>query len=88
MLKIGLLSWEIGVLAFTIAAFVWALDLAQHVSVWLPLLIVALASPLLISAVFIRKLDRKEKTLERLRSGLLGRLEEGMLKEAKKLHKK
>jgi membrane protein implicated in regulation of membrane protease activity len=88
MLKIGLLAWEIGILAFTVAAILWAFDLAVHVPLWLPLLIIALAAPIVISAVCIRRFDRKEKTLERLRSNLLDRFERGMLKEAEKLRKK
>jgi hypothetical protein len=88
MLKIGLLTWEIGILAFTVAAILWALDLAAHASVWLPLLIIALVAPIVISAVCIRRFDRKEKTLERLRSNLLDRFEKGMLREAEKLRKK
>jgi TRAP-type C4-dicarboxylate transport system permease small subunit len=88
MLKIGVFMWEMGVFAFTVAAILWAIDLAPHVTVWLPLLIIALAAPIVISALFIRKLERKERTLEQLRKNLLDKFERGMLKEAEKLRGK
>jgi hypothetical protein len=89
VIKVGLLVWAIGVLAFTVAAFARGSEFTLSViNVWLPLLIIALAAPVLVSASFIHKLDRREKTLRDRRKLLLSKFEREMLKEVKKFHKK
>jgi O-antigen/teichoic acid export membrane protein len=90
LVKMGMVSWAIGVLVFAAAALVLVGPqvLLRAPNLWLPLLIVAPAAPFSISAMFVRKLYKKEKHLELLRKSLMGRYEKEMLKKVEKLHKR
>ncbi len=87
MVKMGLASWIIGIVAFTASIYIWVgINIASGlVNIWAPLLIVALAAPIVISAIFIRRLVAKERRLEQMRKNLLDRFEKAMLKKVEKM---
>lgn len=81
MLKFGLVAWVLGISAFFLA--VWMTDaeifgVAQPV--WTSLLVVALAAPVTITAVFVRRIAIKMKRLERIRRGLLTEYQKAVLR--------
>ncbi len=81
MLKFGLVAWILGISAFFLA--VWMADaelfgVAQPV--WTSLLVVALAAPVTITAVFVRRIAIKMKRLERIRRGLLTEYQKAVLR--------
>jgi O-antigen/teichoic acid export membrane protein len=86
----GMTSWIVGVLVFAAAAFflVGLENLSRAPNLWLPLMILAPAAPLSMSAMFIRRLYRKEEHLKQLRKSLLGKFEKEVLKKVEKLHKR
>jgi O-antigen/teichoic acid export membrane protein len=90
VLKVGLVSWVVGVITFTISVIFWiGTDLLfQRPGLWLPFLIIALAAPIVISAVLIRRLVIKERNMEMLRKNLLDKFEKAMLKRMGKLVQK
>jgi len=72
MLKFGLACWILGISAFFLAIMMTNAELfgvAQPV--WASLLVVALAAPVTVTAVFVRRISTKIKCLERIRRGLL-----------------
>lgn len=72
MLKFGLACWILGISAFFLAIMMTDAELfgvAQPV--WASLLIIALAAPVTVTAVFVRRVAIKIKRLERIRRGLL-----------------
>jgi len=54
-------------------------------NVWIPLMIIALAFPVIITAAMIRKFSSKIKYLERVRRGLLSEYEKAILKRMEKI---
>lgn len=81
MLKFGMAAWIFGLCTFFLAIIVlnpgliWEAPLLAA-----PLLIVAAAAPVLITAVVIRKFSYKIKRLERIRRALLTQYEKAVLK--------
>ncbi len=87
IVKMGVTSWIIGIVAFTASVYIWVgINIASGLfKVWAPLLIIALAAPIVISTIFIRRLIAKEKRLEQMRKNLLDRFEKAMLKKVEKM---
>lgn len=86
MLKFGLAAWIFGLATFFFAIVVINLQaLMTTYNVWVPLLTIALAAPVAITVIMIRKFARKIRYLERLRRGLLTEYEEAILKRVKKM---
>lgn len=81
MLKFGMAAWIFGLATFFSAVIVMdAQLLTPTYSIWLPLLIIGLAAPVVITATMIRKFALKIKQLERIRRDLLGEYEKAILK--------
>lgn len=86
MLKFGMASWIFGLATFFFAVILMdAQLLTATFNVWVPLLIIALAVPVMITVVMIRKFARKIRYLERLRHGLLTEYERALLKKVEKM---
>lgn len=86
MLKFGMAAWIFGLFTFFSAIFLMdARLLTTTYNLWVPLLIIALAIPVMITVVMIRKFARKIKYLERLRQGLLTEYERALLKRVEKM---
>lgn len=87
MIKIGLASWLLGIFMFLLAIFVLVglQVLQQTFSVWVPLIIIALATPIVISAIFVHRIVMKIQRLERVRKSLMERYEKAMLKRVEKM---
>jgi membrane protein implicated in regulation of membrane protease activity len=81
MLKFGMAAWIFGLCTFFLAivilnpGLIWEAPLLAA-----PLLVIAAAAPVLITAVVIRKFSYKIKRLERIRRGLLMQYEKAVLK--------
>jgi membrane protein implicated in regulation of membrane protease activity len=81
MLKFGMAAWIFGLCTFFLAivilnpGLIWEAPLLAA-----PLLVIAAAAPVLITAVVIRKFSYKIKRLERIRRGLLVQYEKAVLK--------
>ena len=90
MLRAGLAIWVGGVVVFFLSAtlLIGVQSLTTGLNVWSSLLIVALAAPILISALFIRRLEQKQRLLEQRRKNLMERFEEAMLKRVERIVKK
>jgi hypothetical protein len=90
MLRGGIMIWICGILAFAAAGViqVGVDSLLKNWGVWAPLLIIALSAPLVISALFIRRLELKEKRMELIRKNLMEKFEQAMLKRVEKLVRK
>ncbi|MDI6642790.1 MAG: hypothetical protein QMD95_01900 [Candidatus Hodarchaeaceae archaeon] len=81
MLKFGMAAWIFGLSTFFSAVIVMdAQLLVPTYSIWLPLLILALAAPVAITAALIRKFALKIRYLERIRRDLLAEYEKAILK--------
>ncbi len=86
MLKFGMAAWIFGLFTFFSAILLMdARLLTTTYNLWVPLLIIAFAIPVLITVVMIRKFVRKIKYLERLRQGLLTEYERALLKRVEKM---
>lgn len=86
MLKFGMLSWIFGLaMFFTSVLLIDSRLLGLSYNVWIPLLIIALAVPAIITVVMIQKFATKIKYLERLRRDLLGKYEKAILKRVDKM---
>ncbi len=86
MLKLGMVAWILGLATFFFAIIVInAQLLTQTFNIWIPLLIIALAAPVIITVIMIRKFVRKIRYLERLRHGLLTEYERAILKRVEKM---
>ena len=86
MLKFGFAAWVFGLSAFLFAILVMNLELFGGTQpVWTSLLVVALAAPVMITAVLVRKFVVKIKRLERIRRGLLTEYERAVLRHVEKI---
>jgi hypothetical protein len=86
MLKFGFAAWIFGLSIFFSAVMV--MDVALLVAaqpVWAPLLVVALAAPVVVTAVLVRKFAVKIKRLERIRRGLLEEYERAVLRRVEEM---
>lgn len=86
MLKFGMACWVLGLSMFLLAIIIMdAKALSTTYNVWIPLLVIALAVPMMITATMIRKFTIKIKYLERLRQGLITKYEGAILKRVEKM---
>jgi peptidoglycan/LPS O-acetylase OafA/YrhL len=87
MLKMGIASWLLGLFMFLLAAFILVSFqvLQQTFSIWIPLILVALATPIIISAVFVHRIVMKISRLERARKNLMEKYEKAMLKRVEQM---
>jgi len=90
MLRAGTLIWVCGVIIFVVSVLIsiGIESLTGTYGVWGPLLIIALSAPIVISAVFLRKLEKKEKHMEQMRKNLMEKFEQAMLKRVERMVKK
>ncbi len=80
LLKFGMASWIFGVSSFFSTITVLDLGLLGNTfSMWLPLLITALAAPVATTGVLVRKFSIRMKRLEVLRRKLLAEYEKAKL---------
>ena len=80
MLKFGVTSWVVGMSSFFSAITVLDLNLiGATIPMWAPLLISALAAPIALTAILVRKFAMKIKQLEVLRRKLLADYEKAKL---------
>ncbi len=81
MLKFGMAAWMFGLSTFFLAVVLMGAQLlAPTYHIWLPLLILGLAAPIVITASLIRKFSLKIRQLERIRRDLLAEYERAILK--------
>lgn len=81
MLKFGMGAWIFGLSTFFSAIIIMdAQLLGPSYQIWLPILIIALAAPVAITASLIRKFAFKIKQVERIRRSLLAEYEKAILK--------
>lgn len=81
MLKFGLAAWVFGISVFLCSIVLAdAQLLGETQPVWTSLLVLALAAPVVVTAVLVRKFSVKIKRLERIRRGLLTEYEKAVLK--------
>lgn len=87
LLKMGMVMWVAGTILFFVTVLLFiGLDIATHTTnIWSPLLIIALASPITLSALFISRLERKMQKMERIRKNLMEEFEKAMVKRVKKI---
>ncbi|MEM3402586.1 MAG: hypothetical protein QW179_02865 [Candidatus Hadarchaeales archaeon] len=87
LVKMGMAMWVVGtILFFATALFFIGLDVALRVvNIWSALLIVALAAPITLSAMFVSRLEKKMRKMERIRKGLMEEFEKAMIKRVGKL---
>ena len=86
LLKFGFISWILSLAIFLFAIIIVNVHLiSQAYGVWAPLLIVGFASPMIVTAVMLRKFSSKVKYLERIQSTLLTEYEKAILKRVEKL---
>lgn len=80
MLKFGMVSWIFGLLSFfSTMTILGSSLLGTTVSAWVPLLIIALAAPIGLTAMLLRKFAVRIKRLEIVRRKLLAEYEKAML---------
>ncbi|MEW6222739.1 MAG: hypothetical protein AB1476_05485 [Candidatus Hadarchaeota archaeon] len=89
MMKMGIASWLVGLLMFLFGVMVFT---GFHIlfnthGVWIPLIIIAMAVPVMITAVFVHRIVVKIRRLERARKVLLDKYEKAMLKKVQKMVK-
>lgn len=81
LLKFGMAAWIFGLSAFFSAIVIMNAELlGSTYQVWVPIIIIALAAPVIITASLIRKFAIKIRQLERIRRGLLAEYEKAILK--------
>ena len=86
MLKFGMAAWIFGLCTFFFAVVVINIQLlGTTYHIWLPLLIIALAAPVAITATLIRKFAVKIRHLERVRRDLLTEYEKAILKRVERI---
>lgn len=88
MLKFGFASWIFGLSCFFLLIVVLDSNLLAESPVAWPLLILAAAAPILITAVAAHRFSSKIKRLERIRTLLLVEYEKAILKRVSNLIKK
>ncbi|MBA7594002.1 hypothetical protein ES703_00938 [subsurface metagenome] len=88
MLRFGFASWIFGLLLFLLILVVRGLEFLGRLSLAYPLLIIAIAVPVLITAFSVRRFNAKIKRFERIRKLLLTEYETAILKRASALIKK
>ncbi len=88
MLRFGFASWIIGLFLFFLILVIRGLEFLGRLSVAYPLLIIAIAVPVLITAFSVHKFNAKIKRFERIRKLLLTEYETAILKRASALIKK
>ncbi len=88
MLKFGFASWIFGLILFFLILVIRGLEFLGKLSLAYPLLIIAIAVPILITAFYVHKFSAKIKRLDRVRKMLLTEYEEAILKSASTLIKK
>ncbi|MEW6593182.1 MAG: hypothetical protein AB1305_05915 [Candidatus Hadarchaeota archaeon] len=89
MMKMGMASWVVGLLMFLfgVVVFTGFQILFNTHGVWIPLIIIAMAVPIMITAVFVHRIVVKIRRLERARKALLDKYEKAMLKKVQKMVK-
>ncbi len=86
MLKFGFVAWVFGLSAFFSAILLMNTELFGAAQpIWTSLLVVALAAPVMITAMLVRKFVVKIKRLERIRRGLLGEYERAVLRHVEEI---
>jgi hypothetical protein len=86
MLKFGFAAWVFGFLTFFFAILMMNVELFGGTQpVWAPSLVIALAAPVMITAMLVRKFAIKIKRLERIRRGLLVEYEKAVLQHVEKM---
>ena len=81
MLKFGFAAWVFGLSAFFFAIIIMNAEVFGAVQpVWTSLLVAALAAPVMVTAVLVRKFAVKIRRLERIRRGLLAEYEKAVLR--------
>jgi len=86
MLKFGFAAWVFGLLAFFLAIVLMDAQLLGTAQpVWTSLLIAALAAPVVVTAVLVRKFAVKIRRLERIRRGLLEEYEKAVLRRVEEI---
>ena len=88
MLKFGFASWIFGLVLFFLILVIRGLEFLGRLSLAYPLLIIAIAVPVLITAFSVHKFNAKIKRLDRVRKLLLTEYEGAILKRASALIKK
>ena len=88
MLRFGFASWIFGLFLFFLILVIRGLEFLGRLSVAYPLLIIAIAVPVFITAFSVRRFNAKIKRLERIRKLLLTDYERAILKRASTLIKK
>jgi membrane protein implicated in regulation of membrane protease activity len=86
MLRAALIIWCAGVLIFFVSvALVMGVHFLTMPPIWFSLLILALAAPIFITCIFVRRLELKQKALERRRKHLMEKFEEAMVKRVERI---
>lgn len=88
MLRFGFFSWVFGLLLFFFILVIRGLEFLGRLTLAYPLLIIAIAVPIFITAFFVHKFSVQIKRLERVRKLLLTEYEGAILKRASNLIKK
>jgi len=88
MLRFGFFSWVFGLLLFFFILVIRGLEFLGGLSLAYPLLIIAIAVPVLITAFSVHKFNAKIKRFERIRKLLLMEYERAILKRTNSLIKK
>lgn len=88
MLRFGFFSWVFGLLLFFFILVIRGLEFLGRLTLAYPLLIIAIAVPIFITAFFVHKFSVQIKRLERVRKLLLMEYEGAILKRASNLIKK
>lgn len=86
MLKFGMAAWIFGLATFFSAVTIMDAELlGPTYHIWLPLLIIALAAPIAITATLIRKFAVKIRRLERIRRSLLAEYEKAIVRRVEEM---
>jgi len=88
MLKFGFASWIFGISSFFSLLIIYDSKLLGESLLATPLLIVAAAAPIAITAVLLRKFSAKIKRIEHMRKSLLTEYERAILKRVGEIIKK
>jgi hypothetical protein len=86
MLKFGVASWVFGMFSFFSTMIIWDLSLiGTTIPMWAPLLVSALAAPVALTALLVRKFAVRIKQLEILHRKLLTDYEKAKLASVGKM---
>ena len=88
MLKFGFAAWIFGISSFFSLLIIYDSKLLGETPAVTPLLIIAAAAPIAITAALARKFRAKIKRLEHMRKGLLTEYERAILKRVGEIIKK